>query len=286
MDGRGRGPPLPRGTGNRGGDADPSPQEPPETAPGAVAGGLHERLVLQPRGGSSLRRDLAGKPVGGFDVLTGTKKAASPSDAGDQVTADALASVDLYALRGDDLETRVNAVMPVLSLAVLAEELPLSVVGPQGANANLRCLTSALEVLDIDFTVISEPVELPSEIIAVIGGSCDAPLEVCVGDATELRISPAAVRLEEGHDPVARLLHGGLRQLPVTGRLLNLTSGARADEDEERNPPSVGPAQPLAALAGRLFPDVEPERARGATDTLVELASMARRGEAAPLLVH
>ena len=228
--------------------------------------------------------DLAGKPVGGFDVLTGTKTAASPSGGGDQLTAEALASVDLYAIRGDNLEARLNAVMPVLSLAALEKELPLSVVGPQGANANLRCLTSTLELLDIGFTLTSEPIELPNEIVAVAGGSCDAPLEVRVGEATELHVSASAVRLEDGCDPVARLLHGCLRQLPVTGRLLNLTSGARADEDDEHDPPGVGPAQPLVALAGRLFPDVDIGRARGATDALVELASMARRGEAAPLL--
>ena len=230
--------------------------------------------------------ELTGKPIDGFEVLTGTKKAANPSGAGDGVTADALAAVDLRALRAGGLDARVQAVMPVLALAALAEEIPLSVVGPPNANVNLHCLCSTLELIDLDFTLTAEPVELPDEIVAVIAGSSDAPVQIRAGDVTELRISPpSTVRLESGQDPVARLLHGCLSQLPVVGRLRNLTGGAHAAEDDERDPPGVGPAQALQELGPRLFPDIEPEKARGATDTLLELASMARRGgDASPLL--
>ena len=228
---------------------------------------------------------LAGKPIDGFEVLTGTKQAASPSGAGDRATADALTAVDLRALRADDLGARVQAVMPVFSLTAPAEEVPLSVVGPPNTDVDLRCLSSTLEVIDLNFALPSEPVELPDEIIAVIAGSSDAPIQIRVGDTTELRISPlSTVRLESGQDPVARLLHGCLSQLPVLGRLRNLTSGAHAAEDDERDPPGVGPAQALQALGPRLFPGIEPEKARSATDSLLELASMAQRGEASPLL--
>ena len=229
--------------------------------------------------------DLTGKPLDGFEVLTGSREAASPSGAGDREIATALETVDVRALRTGSLEARVQAVMAVLSLAAPAEGVALTVVGPPGSNADLRCLTSTLEVIDLDFPLPSEPVELPNEIIAVIAGSSDAPLQIRVGDMAELRISPpSTVRLEDGQDPVARLLHGCLSQLPVVGRLRNLTSGAHADEDEERDLPGVGPAQALHALGPRLFPGMEPKQARDATDTLLELASMARRGEASPLL--
>ena len=228
--------------------------------------------------------DLAGKPVDGFEVLVGDKKAASPSGAGDRMLAAALASVDLRALHDVDPAKRIAAARPVLSLAAPAEDRPLSVVGPAGASADLRCLTSDIEWFDIDFTIYAEPVDLPDEIVAVIGGSCSAPLEVRVGGETELRISQAGVQFAQGHDPVARLVHDTLSQLPACGRLLNLTSGARAWGDDEAEPPSQGPAQAVESLGERLFPGVESEEARRAADALVELASMARRGEGAPLL--
>ena len=199
--------------------------------------------------------DPTGKPIDGFEVLTGNRQAASPSGAGDKATADVLASLDLRALHANSLEARVRAVMPVLSLVEPSEESTLSVVGPPSANVDLRCLTAELEVIDLDFQIPSEPVELPEEIIAVIAGSSDTPLQIRVGGTTELHISPpSTVRLEGGQDPVARLLHGCLSQLPVAGRLRNVTSGAHADEDEERDLPGVGPAQALHALGPRLFP--------------------------------
>ena len=187
-----------------------------------------------PKEACDFAADLTGKPIDGFEVLTGTRQAASPSGAGYEATADALASVDLQALRSGDLEARVQAVMPVLSLTAPAEEETLSVVGPPGSNSNLRCLTSTLEVIDIDLPLPSEPIELSGEIVAVTAGSSDASLQVRVGDVVELCVFPSSsVRLESGQDPVARLLHGCLSQLPVAGRLCNLTSGAHAAEDHD-----------------------------------------------------
>ena len=67
----------------------------------------------------------------------------------------------------------------------------------------------------------------------------------------------------------------GLQGLPVVGRLLNLTSGARTNEDGETNTGSYA-AQEVGALAGRLFPDMEAAASRRATDALLEAAAMAR----------
>ena len=229
--------------------------------------------------------DLTGKPVEGFEALAGSKWAASPSGPGDETIANALLAVDLEALRSKRLEARLNAVMPLLSIAELAEHSPLRVFGPVGAAADLRCLTSSLESIDLDFRIGEEPVELPVEVVAVVGGTSTAPLQVKVGSKTELCLSTqSAVQLERGHDPVARLLHGVLGELPVAGRLRNLTSGSAADGDEERDPLGVGPAQSVHALGPRLFPDISPGLAREATDRLLELASMARRDGAPPLL--
>lgn len=86
-------------------------------------------------------------------------------------------------------------------------------------------------------------------------------------------------------DPIARALHGALGKLPVTGRLANLTSGARAEGDQEHDPVGIGPAQDVSKLTARLFPDVNPGLAVPATNSLVELASLAKENNGkAPLL--
>lgn len=166
--------------------------------------------------------NLAGKPEGGFRVLTGTKLAAHPSGRGDTTVAEALAGVDLGGVHEGALNLRLAAALPVLRL------------------------------LDSSATIESL-----------------------------LRDYPATA----GADSLARALHAVLSRLPVTGRLINLTSGATADEDDERDPAGVGPAQDASALASRLFPDVAPELAHVATNTLVELASLAKEeDDKAPLL--
>jgi ATP-dependent helicase YprA (DUF1998 family) len=166
--------------------------------------------------------DLAGKPVGGFEVLTGSKRAAHPSGPGDAAVAAALAGVDLSRVHQGLLSSRFEAVLPVLRLA--------------DPNATAEALVTAY---------------------------------------------PAAA----GVDPVGRALYAALSQLPVAGRLINLTSGASADEDDERDPPGIGPAQDASALGARLFPGVAEDLAHAATNSLVELASLAKeRDDNAPLL--
>ena len=104
----------------------------------------------------------------------------------------------------------------------------------------------------------------------------------------EDQVSPQALLDEASaspdENPVRRALHHALRQISVTGRLMNLTSGATADEDPERDSVGQGPAQGIEDLAVRLFPGVRTALARKATNVLVELASMAQvDGEKAPL---
>ena len=175
--------------------------------------------------------------------------------------------------------------IPVLSLTGQFETPALTVErATETATINLRCLTSNLDVLDLDYVVGLEPVTLPLEVIAVIAGSTEQRVDIRAGDSVELSLVDGAVQIASGHDPVARLLHGALRQVPVVGRLLNLTSGARASDDDEQDPPGEGPAQHLDRLGARLFPSVEPGLARAATDALVELTSMARLPGEPPLL--
>ena len=166
--------------------------------------------------------DLAGKPVEGFAVLTGTKRAALPSGPGDQTVAEILAAVDLQKVHKGDLVTRVDAILPVLRLAD-------DHASPEG--------------------LLNQANALPDG------------------------------------DPVRRALHRTLGDIAVAGRLMNLTSGAVAEDDPERDPTGLGPAQGIEDLALRLFPDVEAGLARKASNALVELASMAKvDNEKPPLL--
>lgn len=228
--------------------------------------------------------DLAGKPASGFVVLAGTKTAASPSGLGDVAVASTLASLNLVQLRATSLSARVEAILSILSLSPPTESRPLTITGSVGTEGQLRCLTTGLETRDVDFVLADAALELPIEVIAVIDGTSAVPVRVRVEGATEITIEDHSINLAPGMDPIARLLHATLRRLPVTGRLINLTSGARSDEDDVHDPEGVGPAQAIGVLGARLFPDVDPDLARTATDALVEIASMAKRGDGAPLL--
>lgn len=229
--------------------------------------------------------ELAGKPSVGFSVLTGTKRAAKPSGAGNRRTAEALAAVDIVRLHSANLLNRVSSVMPVLSLAGKLEAPELVVACTiDTTTVDLRCLTSDFEVLQFDFVVGPEPVTLPSEIVAVLSGSAEHRVDVRVGDVLELSLVGDEIQLANAQDPVARLLYGALSHEPVVGRLLNLTSGTQVSEDDERDSPGQGPAQHIGHLGARLFSDIEPELARAATDKLIELTSMARIPGGPPLL--
>ena len=175
-----------------------------------------------PSAAQAFAADLAGKPVDGFTVLRGTKRAAHPSGPGDQQVAETFAAVDLQQVHKGDLATRVDAVLPVLRLA-----------DDQISPASLL---------------------------------------------NEARESPDG-------DPVRRALHRALGDIAVAGRLMNLTSGAVAEDDPERDPAGLGPAQGSRILpcdSSRMW---RPAIARNAANALVELASMAKvdRGKA-PLL--
>lgn len=238
-----------------------------------------------PEAARDFAADLAGKPRSGFAVLTGTKQAATPAGPGDAALAETLAGVDLTALRSTDLHRRTGAVMAVLATAAPVESPAMSIEAPaKPATVTLRFLTSDLEELELDFKVGSAAITLPDELIAVLSGSASKKIDVCVGKSVELSVQGSSVELAADHDPVARLLHGALLRAPVVGRLLNLTSGSTTPEDDERDPPGKGPAQHIGELAARLFPGVEHDVARTATDVLVELASIARRPGEAPLL--
>lgn len=79
--------------------------------------------------------DLAGKPAAGFEVLTGTKRAAHPSGSGDETLARILAAVDLRKVHEGDLASRLAAVTPLLELAIEGFSGDDVLAGGRGARA-------------------------------------------------------------------------------------------------------------------------------------------------------
>ncbi len=242
-----------------------------------------------PNAAREFAAELVGKHSSGFEILAGTKMAAEPSGSGDQKFAEALASIDFTALRASNLDERISAVMPVLLVGIDRISAPrMCVVSGSSIPQDvvLHCLTKKLERIECNLSVATEMVELPDDIAAVLSATAlSVKLEVRSGKATELTIENGNTKLALGHDPIARLLYSVLRGVPVVGRLINLTSGAQSQDDDEMDPQGIGSAQHLGRLGERLFPDLEPELARSATDALVELASIARIGPSVPPLL-
>ncbi|MGL4942089.1 MAG: DEAD/DEAH box helicase [Thermoguttaceae bacterium] len=73
-----------------------------------------------------------------------------------------------------------------------------------------------------------------------------------------------------------------LRTLPVFGRLANLTSLTKTDSDPMTVQNMEAP-QEIESLAGKLFEDIDSESAKLATNTLIELASLAKDKHDNPL---
>ena len=227
---------------------------------------------------------LVGKPADGFDILTGTKVAASPAGAGDAAVAAALARVDLRVLQTGNLLSRVHTVLPVLRMAPPIAYVSVSIAGQPGDRGVIRCLTRDLREYEVECVLVAPVLALPVEVVAVVDGTSESQIAVLVSGLPELSIGPMGVELAPNRDPVARLLGATMTQLSVLGRLLNLTSGAHSSQDAERDAPGIGPAQRVSTLGDRLFEAVTPGLAREATNALVELASMARVGGGPPLL--
>ena len=259
--------------------------------------GAHQLQVIctsasfeDPVSASRFAAGLVGKPAAAFDVLTGDKIAFNPSGAGGRELADVLAAVDARAVHVGPLQKRVEQILPLLTVAPEAIVAPTMKVASKAynqLNVELVCLNCDLDLESQRVHLApGEDCTLGSDIVAVLAGcSVEGAAAVVTNGEDELLIEGVEMSLERGHDPVSRLLHQVLSALPVTGRLINLTSGAVADEDPMRDEPGVGPAQAISALAGRLFPEIEPDTARAATDTLIELASMAKaRASQPPLL--
>lgn len=232
---------------------------------------------------------LTGTMIDQFLCLQGTQVAKTPSRAGSDVEAAALASVKLDLLLSGDARKRFQSITPLLLIA----SRPLESKRYEIQSNAVDSLKAKSKVV---LTGILEDGQFQEETLQVASGgtkltehgyltivnieSSDPKATITArreGGFVEcvLTSDDAEPSSEKGmHFGLSRVLNEILIDLGVTGRLINLTSRTKAADDSETL--SELGAQEIRRLAQRLFPNVGVEQAQAATDVLVEAASMAK----------
>ncbi len=160
--------------------------------------------------------DLAGKPVAGFDALTGTKRASTPAGPGGESVAQAFADVDLHALHEGDEDARWVAALGVLRLGdpdADPDDLATTAT-PDGCDPVARALHASL----VKVPVAGRLVNLTS------GATTDAdPMRDPDGVGPAQDVSALSERLFPDVDPaLARL---------ATNNLVEVASLAKEADD-------------------------------------------------------
>lgn len=243
--------------------------------------------------------ELTGTASDDFVALRGTKVVMTPSGSGEAVEAECLSRIDVARfLRGDSVE-RMEALRPLRDLPTIAADvIPRryrirveSNSGSPPVRVTFRGLTGQWDVKEeVVIVAADQPVETSEEFLVACGASVQgAVVRVELGPVdrpVEWILNPQRPDTDETQQcGIPRLLYQILHRLPVTGRLLNLTSATVSDLDPETQR-NARAAHEIGKLASTLFPSPIPvETARRATDTLVELASLARSSAEAPPLM-
>jgi len=243
---------------------------------------------------------LTGTSAKDFVPLGGTKVVVTPSGPASVDEAECLSRIDIPQFLRGDVRARLETLRPLLDLPAATSRLSPSryratlafdVVAPSPCEVTFQGLTSGWEIGVEKIHVPEGGVgETAGEYLVVCGASV-------IGTGCQIELSPvgsSAEWLSASQSPdldmsrlsgIPRILYSLLHDLPVMGRLLNLTSATSCDTDPETQQ-NVRAAHEIGALSLKLFPDPIPaETAKRATDALVELSSMARPSADAPPLL-
>lgn len=230
---------------------------------------------------------LVGRETEKIEVLRGSRHARLPSGAGDLSLASALAACRTEQLKDADIGNRVEALRPLLNLrrAALAEH-PFVV-----KSSTPRATTAVLKGFDAALSPINEAVSVPPNGLVETKASFLVVTELAAIDGTSVGPSPDKpdVTIANGEqivlrDGLQRAVYAALADLPVVGRLVNLTGGATTAEDGATAqlcaPIAIDDIGPLV-FEGSIQANI---RAR-ATDALLELSSYAKpQPDGQPLL--
>jgi hypothetical protein len=228
---------------------------------------------------------LTGLEPASVTTLTGNKRPFEPAAEGSLKLAVALAAVPLSVLQSSSPRDRALVLKP---LAAIAGK-------PLGAPVTLRRLDSgAAEILATVHGLGGDGVELEEDVLLATNGTAETEQAFLVVDdvrcpegnvafARRFDLGTAnADRCDWREDDLPAALAEVLADLPVLGRLRNVTSGAESSSDPVLSP---GAAWALTSLPEGLFPKAAPGIAADAVDALLELASLAKpKPDAPPLL--
>ena len=232
---------------------------------------------------------LTGTDAAKFVCLAGTQVPKEPSRSGTSAEAEALANVDLHQLLSEDARARFEAIQPLLAISDREFQTRKYRIKAEVAGHSKPKFNVAITGFMPDGSFQQEALVVPA------GGNAETSLAyaamvdvACADDSVTLTAvrtdgyvecvrsikSETSASTKDMHFGLSRMLNEILENLGVTGRLLNLTSRTVAASDQETQHDSG--AQEIRRLASRLFPNVDLERAKAATDVLVEAASMAK----------
>ena len=238
---------------------------------------------------------LSGTDKETFIPLNGDITFSTPSGPGNDLTAEILSNVNMVAVLTQSLENRLLEIKDLSELNPQGlKTYSYNIKAPEDENAGRPGDNVTVHGLGIDFEPISEVVkvavgeakETSNQYLAItrLESQIVVEAERSDGNASLVLLESGELEIPRDRDAVSRVLFDILSGLEVTGRLLNLTSGAEHEADPETLG-RCGPAREVSALAKMLFPDLEKSQSESATDRLIELASSAKSSKGGvPLL--
>jgi ATP-dependent helicase YprA (DUF1998 family) len=228
---------------------------------------------------------LTGLESASITTLTGKKRAFEPAAEGSPEIAAALAAVPLSALQSSSPRDRSSVLKPLATFAVKPLGTPVKLKRVDGRPTEVIATVHGLG---------ADGVEFEEEVLVAANATAETERAVLVVD--DVRCSEGSVafarrfdlgtasaeRCEWKEDDLPAALAEVLADLPVLGRLRNVTSGTNSFSDPVVSP---GAAWALTRLPEGLFPKADPEIAIDAVDALLELASLAKPTPDAPPLL-
>lgn len=228
---------------------------------------------------------LTGLKPSAITTLTGEKRAFEPAADGDGGLASALASVELNLLQSSSLRDRAAVLIPIAKLRQKQTGAPVMLRRTDGSAEEIIVTVHGLDshgeaveeevLLGANGSAETDQAFLIVHDVKCSGGRVSFARRYELGTAT-------AESCDWKEDDLPAALAELLDELPVLGRLRNVTSGARSHCDPIVSP---GAAWALTALPPVLFPNVHAETGAAAVDALLELCSLARPKPSAPPLL-
>ena len=217
-------------------------------------------------------------------TLTGEKRPFEPAAPGANGLASAFAAVPLNTLQSSTPRDRAAVLKPIASHKPTVGK-SVTLTRTDGATTEIVVTVHGLN---------GSGDTIAEEVLLATNGSVETKKAFLVVD--DVQVSEGGVsfarRFELGsatsegcvwkEDDLPAALAELLDELPVLGRLRNITSGAQLESDPVISP---GAAWAISALPAALFPQADADTGAAAVDALLELASLARVRPGAPPLL-